>query len=107
MLDAEHARLRETRRLMAKWKKKNDKVTREIESKSSDLAQRRRLLDDPCRKRDEESRRMRLMAIARRTRLIMKVENNYEQLLALHAHLEVLRLRTYPVLQSRAEEATN
>ncbi|EZA53241.1 hypothetical protein DMN91_004557 [Ooceraea biroi] len=102
MLDVEHARLRETKLLMAKWKKKNDKITKEIKSKSSDIEELRQLLNDPCRKRDEESRRMRFTAIARRTRLIMKVENNYEQLLTLHARLEVLKLRSYPVLQFRA-----
>lgn len=84
---------------MAKWKKKNDKISQKIKSKSLDVEERRRLLDDPHRKKDEESRRMRLAAIARRTRLVMKAEDNYEQLLILHAHLEVLKLRTYPTLQ--------
>ena len=92
-------RLKETKRLMAKWKKKNDKISQEIKSKSSDVEECRRLLEDPHRKRDEESRRMRLTAIARRTKLVMKAEDNYEQLLILHAHLEVLKLRTYPTLQ--------
>lgn len=99
LLKLEQARLKETKRLMAKWKKKNDKISHEIKIKSSDVEERRKLLDDPHRKRDEESRRLRLMAIARRTRLVMKAEDNYEQLLILHAHLEVLKLRTYPTLQ--------
>ncbi|XP_071559950.1 cilia- and flagella-associated protein 43 [Temnothorax nylanderi] len=99
LLELEQARLKETKRLMAKWKKKNDKMSQEIKMKSSDVEERRRLLNNPHRKRDEESRRMRLAAIARRTRLVMKAENNYEQLLILHAHLEVLKLRTYPTLQ--------
>jgi len=63
---------------MAKWKKKNDKISQEIKTKSSEVEEQRRLLDDPHRKRDEESRRMRLAAIARRTRLVMKAENNYD-----------------------------
>lgn len=84
---------------MAKWKKKNDKISQKIKSKSLDVEERRRLLDDPHRKKDEESRKIRLAAIARRTRLVMKAEDNYEQLLILHAHLEVLKLRTYPTLQ--------
>lgn len=99
MLALEKARLKETKRLMAKWKKKNDKMSKELKSKSSDVEEFRKLLNDPCRKKDEESRKMRLAAIARRTKLIIKAENNYEQLLALHAHLEVLKLRTYPTLQ--------
>ncbi|XP_029667223.1 cilia- and flagella-associated protein 43-like [Formica exsecta] len=99
LLALEKARLKETKRLMAKWKKKNDKMSKELKSKSSDVEEFRKLLNDPCRKKDEESRKMRLAAIARRTKLIIKAENNYEQLLALHAHLEVLKLRTYPTLQ--------
>lgn len=99
MLELEQAHLQETKRLMAKWKKKNDKMSKEIRTKSWDVEERRRLLDDPHRKRDEESRRMRFAAIARRTQLVMKAEENYEQLLVLHAHLEVLKLRTYPTLQ--------
>ncbi|XP_036145766.1 cilia- and flagella-associated protein 43 [Monomorium pharaonis] len=99
LLELEQARLKEMKRLMAKWKKKNDKMSQEIRSKSADVEERRRLLEDPHRKRDEESRRMRLATIARRTRLVMKAEENYEQLLILHAHLEVLKLRTYPTLQ--------
>ncbi|XP_011693346.1 PREDICTED: uncharacterized protein LOC105453253 [Wasmannia auropunctata] len=99
LLELEQARLNETKRLMAKWKKKNEKALQDIRAKSSNVEERRRLLDDPHRKRDEESRRMRLTAIARRTRLVLKAENNYEQLLILHAHLEVLKLRTYPTLQ--------
>lgn len=87
------------KRVMAKWKKKNDKVSQKIKMKSSDVEEYRRLLEDPHRKRDKESRKMRLVAIARRTKLVMKAENNYEQLLILHAHLEVLKLRTYPTLQ--------
>lgn len=99
MLSQEQARLKETKRLMAKWKKKNDKISKEIKSKSSDVEECRRLLNDPCRKKDEESRKIRLAAIARRTKLIIEAENNYEQLLILHARLEVLKLRTYPTLQ--------
>ncbi|KAL6445963.1 hypothetical protein ACFW04_000971 [Cataglyphis niger] len=99
LLALEQARLKETKRMMAKWKKKNDKISKEIKSKLSDVEEIRRLLNDPCRKKDEESRKMRLAAIARRTKLIIKAENNYKQLLALHAHLEVLKLRTYPTLQ--------
>ncbi|KAL6262925.1 hypothetical protein P5V15_005713 [Pogonomyrmex californicus] len=98
-LELEQTRLKETKRLMAKWKKKNDKISQEIRSKSSDVEERRRLLNDPHHRRDEESRRMRLAAIARRTKLVMIAEDNYEQLLNLHAHLEVLKLRTYPTLQ--------
>lgn len=99
LLSLEQACLKEAKRLMAKWKKKNDKMSKEIKSKSSDVEEFRRLLNDPCRKKDEESRKMRLAAIARRSRLIIKAENNYEQLLTLHARLEVLKLRTYPTLQ--------
>lgn len=99
LLSLEQASLKETKRLIAKWKKKNDKMSKEIKSKSSDVEVSRRLLNDPCRKKDEESRKMRLVAIARRTKFIIKAENNYEQLLTLHAHLEVLKLRTYPTLQ--------
>ncbi|XP_072759720.1 cilia- and flagella-associated protein 43 [Anoplolepis gracilipes] len=99
LLTLEQTRLEETKRLMAKWKKKNDKMSKKIKSKSSGVEEFRKLLNDPCRKKDEESRRMRLAAIARRTGLIIKAENNYEQLLTLHAHLEVLKLRTYPTLQ--------
>lgn len=85
--------------MMAKWKKKNSKISQGIKMKSSDVEELRRLLDDPHHKKDEECRRMRLATIARRTRLVMKAEDNYEQLLILHAHLEVLKLRTYPTLQ--------
>lgn len=99
MLTLEQARLKETKRLVAKWKKKNDKMSKEIKSKSSDVEECRKLLNDPCRKKNEESRRIRLVAIARRTRLIIEAENNYEQLLILHARLEDLKLRTYPTLQ--------
>lgn len=99
LLELEQAHLKERKRLMAKWKKKNDKISQKIKSKLSDVEERRRLLDDPHRKKDEEFRRMRLAAIARRTKLVMKAEDNYEQLLILHAHLEVLKLRTYPTLQ--------
>lgn len=91
--------MRDIKQLMIKWKKKNDRILKEIESKSSDVEERRGLLDDPRRKRDEELRKMRLAAIARRNRLVTKVEDNYEQLLALHAHLEVLKMRTYPTLR--------
>ena len=99
MLELEQTCLKEAKLRVAKWKKKNDKISQEIKTKSSDVEKRRRLLDDPHRKRDEESRRIRLAAIARRTKLVMKAEANYEQLLILHAHLEVLKLRTYPTLQ--------
>ncbi|XP_067208945.1 cilia- and flagella-associated protein 43-like [Linepithema humile] len=99
LLKVEQARLNETKRQIAKWKKKNDKLTKEIKRKSSEVEERRRLFDDPRRKKDKEARKMRLAAIARRTKLIMKLENNYEQLLILHARLEVLKLRTYPTLQ--------
>ncbi|EGI69240.1 WD repeat-containing protein C10orf79 [Acromyrmex echinatior] len=99
LLELEQASLKEAKLRIVKWKKKNDKISQEIKTKSSDVEKRRRLLDDPHRKRDEESRRIRLAAIARRTKLVMKAEANYEQLLILHAHLEVLKLRTYPTLQ--------
>ncbi|XP_018309134.1 cilia- and flagella-associated protein 43 [Mycetomoellerius zeteki] len=99
LLELEQVRLKEAKLCMVKWKKKNDKIAQEIRTKSSDVEKRRRLLDDPHRKRDEESRKIRLAAIARRTKLVMKAETNYEQLLILHAHLEVLKLRTYPTLQ--------
>ena len=95
----EQTRLNETKRQIAKWKKKNDAQSKKIKWMSSEVEERRRLFDDPRRKKDEESRKMRLAAIARRTKLIMKLENNYEQLLILHARLEVLKLRTYPTLQ--------
>ncbi|KAL0119320.1 hypothetical protein PUN28_009711 [Cardiocondyla obscurior] len=100
LLDVERARLKEIKLSMARWRKKNNKILQEIKMKTSDVEERRRVLfDDPRRKKDEESRKMRLAAIARRTRLVMKAEHNYEQLLILHAHLEVLKLRTYPTLQ--------
>jgi len=99
LLKVEQARLKETKRQIVKWKKKNDKLSKEIKWKSSEVEEHRRLFDDPCRKKDKESRKTRLAAIARRTKLIMKLENNYEQLLILHARLEVLKLRTYPTLQ--------
>ncbi|KAG5310461.1 CFA43 protein, partial [Acromyrmex insinuator] len=99
LLELEQASLKEAKLRIVKWKKKNDKISQEIKTKSSDVEKCRRLLDDPHRKRDEESRRIRLAAIARRTKLVMKAEANYEQLLILHAHLEVLKLRTYPTLQ--------
>lgn len=76
-------------------------MSREIKSKSSDVEECRKMLKDPRREKDERSRRMRLTMIARRTRLIMKVEDNYEQLLILHARLEVLKLRTYPTLRCK------
>lgn len=83
---------------MTKWRKKTDKIARDIGSKQSNFEENRKLINDLSRK-DEESRRIKLTAIARRTKLVIKLEKNYEQLLALHARLEVLKLRTYPTLQ--------
>lgn len=97
----EQIRLREAKLLSAKWRRKNNRISREIQSKSSDVEECRKMLKDPCRERDEKSQRMRLAMIARRTRLIMKLEDNYEQLLILHARLEVLKLRTYPTLKCK------
>ncbi|XP_014488827.1 PREDICTED: cilia- and flagella-associated protein 43-like [Dinoponera quadriceps] len=101
LLELEQVRLREAKLLSAKWRRKTDRILKEIRGKSSDVEECRRMLNDPCREKDEKSRRLRLAMIARRTRLIMKVENNYEQLLILHARLEVLKLRTYPTLRSK------
>ncbi|XP_032687920.1 cilia- and flagella-associated protein 43-like [Odontomachus brunneus] len=101
LLELEQVYLREARLLSAKWRRKNNRMSQEIKSKSSDVEECRKMLKDPCREKDEKSRRMRLAMIARRTRLIMKVEDNYEQLLILHARLEVLKLRTYPTLRCK------
>lgn len=87
------------KRLIAKLKRNNDKIAKEIKSKSLEIEKCRTSLNDPGRKQHEEFRKMRLAAIAKRTRLIMRLENNYEQLLSLHSQMEILRLKTYPTLK--------
>ncbi|EFN89911.1 WD repeat-containing protein C10orf79 [Harpegnathos saltator] len=101
LVELEQTRLREAKLLSAKWRRKTDRISREIRSRSSDVEECYKMLKDPRREKNEQSRRMRLTMIARRTRLIMKVADNYEHLLILHARLEVLKLRTYPTLRCK------
>ncbi|KAK2579342.1 hypothetical protein KPH14_008293 [Odynerus spinipes] len=99
LLNVERDRLENVTKEINHWRGRNVELTVEIERAKVRNRELATQIRDPSRKRDLEFRRKRLATIMRRTELVTEIQDNYDELLTLHARLESLRLRTYPTLQ--------
>ncbi|XP_066595679.1 cilia- and flagella-associated protein 43-like [Prorops nasuta] len=98
-VDEEKNKLKKIRKRIDSLKRSNEEMDEHIEMVKSENFKMSLQVHEESREREAEFRKNHLRIIARRTELIAMVQCNYEELLALHAQLEILKLRTYPTLK--------
>ena len=101
MIDEERTRLEKILKETAHWRKKNAELVDKIDKLQSENRKKELLVHNEVLEREEIFTKKKLEAIMKKTRLAKKVQDNYEDLLALQTQLELLKLRTYPTLKAK------
>ncbi|KOC59156.1 WD repeat-containing protein 96 [Habropoda laboriosa] len=100
-VERERSKLKRTETETERWRRRNARLTEEIDRS---IAERCELADasrDPLRSRVAVFQRRRIKAIRRKARLARLIEENAEELSSLKNRLEISKLRTYPTLRMK------
>ncbi|XP_043274409.1 cilia- and flagella-associated protein 43-like isoform X3 [Venturia canescens] len=99
ILEERRKQFEDSVRKIALWKEKNKRSLDALEKTKLASFKISMAVHNEHRERETKHRRTKLKMIMKRTRLNKKVQENYNELLALQAQLELLRLKTYPTLR--------
>ncbi|XP_017769333.1 PREDICTED: cilia- and flagella-associated protein 43 [Nicrophorus vespilloides] len=104
MINEHKQKIKEIEGKLVQLEIENKKIDKQIKKVNVDVCDYQLHFDKNLEKKEKEFLEMKINAYLKRAKLVSQIQSNHNEILVLQAELEILRLKTFPVLDYKIDE---